>query len=89
MWHASVACGSVLQGFEIADQVLAGRGSAVLGEWREVGRGAVHLRRRLTEDECLLAEQLVVRDIRGTPEEAKRLAVAYHEVPRLRDLPLR
>lgn len=79
----------MLQGFGVAVQALAGRGSAVLGEWREVGRGAVHLRRRLTEDECWLAGQLVVRDIRSTPEAAYRLAVAYHEVPQLRGLALR
>lgn len=54
-----------------ARRALAGVGDPALGEWVEVGRVALHLRRRLTA-----AEQgdLVVRDVRHTTEAAMRAA---------------
>ena len=45
-------------------------GDPALGEWTERGRGASHLRRRLSAAEA--AQTGPVRDIRGTPEALDR-----------------
>jgi hypothetical protein len=52
VWHASVA-GSLIKAvlWQEAERQLAGAGDASLGEWREPGDVAVHLRRRLSERE--------------------------------------
>lgn len=68
----------------IAERALRGVGDSTLGEWREAGRGNVmHIRRRLSAAE-VATYGCVVRDIRGTPEEEKRLAVVFSERPDLR-----
>lgn len=69
----------------MADRALRGVGDAQVGEWREHGRnGVVHIRRRLTETERGLAGGLVVRDVRGTPEERERLRSLLRAAPHLR-----
>ena len=72
--------------FEIAYRALDGVGDPALGEWREVGSIAVHLRRRMTEAE---AEHIgPVVDIRGTWEHTKRLNRVRRFLPeRMRLLP--
>lgn len=67
----------------MADRALDGRGDASLGEWREHGK-AFHIRRRLTLDECALANNLAVCDVRGTAAGRKRLADLFSSQPRLR-----
>ena len=75
VWHASVA-GSVIKAVleREALRQLEGVGDASLGEWRETGEKAFHVRRRLSA-----AEQertgLTVADIRRTPEAAERAAM--------------
>jgi hypothetical protein len=73
VWHASVAA----RGFPIwavleaeCERQLADVGDALLGEWRERGERAFHLRRRLSA-----AEQRAVgpvADIRRQPEAVLR-----------------
>jgi hypothetical protein len=58
-------------------------GDAKLGEWREVGDKAVHLRRRLTDEERVLGGNLIVRDIRGTAEEQARFEALLRDAPYL------
>jgi hypothetical protein len=65
----------------MAELALEGVGDARLGEWREVGAKAVHLRRRLSAEE---QGDMQVRDIRGTDEEAARLGTLLREAPHLR-----
>lgn len=55
----------------IAEQELSGVGSASLGQWTEIGEIAVHLRRRLTEEEAAAVGPVV--DVRGTWEGTKRI----------------
>jgi hypothetical protein len=74
----------------MAERALRGVGDASLGEWREVGRGTMHIRRRLTDAERKAAGGqrggLQVRDIRGTPEESRRLARLLQDAPHLRQI---
>lgn len=56
MWHASFAPAPGLDlsrgsQFDIALDALKGVGDASLGEWRDVGDKAVHVRRRLSVQE--------------------------------------
>ena len=74
MWHASVSHhgrfiipDSVR--LERAYRVLRGVGDARSGEWVESTSRALHVRRRLTEDE---QKQVTVADIRRTPEAVAR-----------------
>lgn len=46
-------------------------GDASAGEWKEVGDVAVHLRRRLTDEEAARVGPVV--DVRGTWEMTKRI----------------
>lgn len=76
MWHASISDPSrdarnpeAL--FAVAECVLDGVGDPALGEWRELGDLAVHLRRRLSEQEAAAIGPVV--DVRGTWEHTKRL----------------
>lgn len=95
MWHASIAShgdnGQVQRMdsrwrpppqlyWQRAEKVLRGVGDASLGEWRDVGDGAVHLRRRLSALEQA-QRGLVVRDVRGTPEADELLAPVRHLLP--------
>lgn len=68
----------------MAERALRDVGDARLGEWRETGR-AVHLRRRLTDAERQAVGGLVVRDIRGLPEEGRRLRRLLRDAPYLRE----
>lgn len=77
MWHASVGprvstVNDTL--WKIARHELRGVGDAALGEWREVGDAAIHLRRRLTAAEMVAGGIAEVCDVRGTPEGTRRLA---------------
>jgi hypothetical protein len=73
VWHASVA-GSLIKAVleSEAERQLAGVGDAPLGEWREVGQKAVHIRRRLTAREQRLVGP--VMDIRRSDEAKMRAA---------------
>jgi hypothetical protein len=73
VWHASVA-GSIIKAvlWREAERQLAGAGDALLGEWREAGDVAVHLRRRLSEREQRAVGP--VMDIRGSDEARMRAA---------------
>jgi hypothetical protein len=83
VWHASASFLSQSLAWQFALAALRGVGDAQLGEWREVGDRAVHVRRRLTDDERALAGGLKVRDIRGTGEEALRFETLIAEAPQL------
>ena len=75
MWHCSIS-GVVfnsLAAFTVAEHVLRGVGDGRLGEWREEGAIAMHLRRRLTLAEMHWAGISGVVDVRGTPEHAYRV----------------
>lgn len=60
--------------FTLAETALDGIGDRTLGEWREVGEVAVHLRRRLTPLEIAGSDIGAVVDVRGQPEAARRIA---------------
>ena len=82
VWHASAAeirhrgVGlspiTSLRLWLAAECALLGVGDATLGEWRQVGDVAVHVRRRLTAVE--VARVGPVCDVRGTWESKKRVA---------------
>jgi hypothetical protein len=73
VWHASVA-GSLIKAalWQEAERQLAGVGDKLLGEWRETGAKAVHLRRRLSEREQRAVGP--VMDIRRSDEARVRAA---------------
>src|SRR5690348_8693202 len=73
VWHASVA-GSLIKAvlWQEAERQLAGVGDALLGEWRETGTTAVHIRRRLNEREQRAVGP--VMDIRRSDEARMRAA---------------
>jgi len=76
VWHASISdprrdARNPEALFAVAEQVLAGVGDPALGEWREVGDLAVHLRRRVSPSEADTIGPVV--DVRGTWEHTKRL----------------
>lgn len=80
MWHVSIAPRFALPAinataavFKEAVEQLDGVGAAALGEWREVGDLAVHLRRRLTAAEMSRARIEAVVDVRGTDEHKRRV----------------
>jgi hypothetical protein len=86
VWHASVA-GSLIKAVleREAERQLLGVGDASLGEWREVGETAFHIRRRLSEREQRAVGPVL--DIRRTDEAwmralrvADRLPLAPPEV---------
>ena len=86
MWHASVSpIGGVpternrAQLFAEAEAALSGVGDAALGEWREVGDKAVHIRRRLTVEEARTVGPVV--DLRGQREALSRLWRAQQWMP--------
>ena len=72
--------------WRLAERALAGVGDVALGEWREVGSRAVHLRRRVSDAERASLGGLEVRDVRGTDEERQRIDNVFREVPELRGL---
>jgi hypothetical protein len=83
VWHASVA-GSLIKAVleREALRQLEGVGDASLGEWREPGEKAFHVRRRLSEREQRPVGP--VMDIRGSDEARMR---ALRVGPRLRLAP--
>lgn len=84
VWHASAATqlGDAVA-WAMTEQALSGVGDATLGEWREPGNKAVHLRRRLSIEE---QGDLTVRDIRGSEEEHDRRAILLREAPQLKPM---
>jgi hypothetical protein len=69
----------------LARQALEGVGDLSRGEWPEVGaNGVMHLRRRLSGREQERVGN--VRDIRGLPEERRRLALLFRDAPHLASL---
>lgn len=86
MWHASVSPllsiptpANTPNLFRVAEDALRGVGDAGLGEWREVGDKAVHLRRRLAVEEAVTVGPVV--DVRGTREAQRRLWRASQWLP--------
>jgi len=59
--------------FAIALDALSGVGDATLGEWKETGEKAVHVRRRVSDRERASIGGLDVIDVRGTPEATRRV----------------
>lgn len=89
VWHASAQAAQESLMWAMAERALRGVGDAALGEWRERGRIAVHIRRRLTDAERMLAGRsrpLEVRDIRGTDEEGQRMRRLLRDAPHLREI---
>lgn len=70
----------------MAERALQGVGDAKLGEWRERGINARHIRRRLSDAERAAAGNLDVIDVRGTDEERKRVAAVLRDAPHLRGM---
>ena len=85
MWHASISFGRPSSRNDrrrspaIAERALQGVGARGLGEWREEGDKAYHLRRRLSDEEA--DEVGPVIDIRGTDEAKQRLVGVAHMLP--------
>lgn len=64
-----------------AERGLAGVGDQAAGEWRETGKLAVHIRRRLTPEEMRRGGITGALDIRGTPEATRRIAAVRPYLP--------
>jgi hypothetical protein len=82
VWHASGSGATEQASWAIAERALEGVGDSSLGEWRmrgSPGSGVVHIRRRLSSREAG-NRGLVVSDIRGTPEEGRRLELVRSEL---------
>jgi hypothetical protein len=86
VWHASVSPignrptpQNTARLFEVAKMALRDVGAATLGEWREVGEKAVHLRRRLSLEEAAPIGE--ARDLRGSTEARRRLWRASQWMP--------
>jgi hypothetical protein len=73
VWHCSV---SPKQKVKLACEVIARVGYGPV--FCEDGATAIHLRRHLTDSEMSGVE---VKDVRGTPEEAARLAPVRQYLP--------
>jgi hypothetical protein len=71
----------ILALWALAEGVLRGVGDAALGEWREVGDNAVHLRRRLTAAEIRAGAIAAVCDVRGTLEYVQRIERMWPYLP--------
>lgn len=84
MWHASASAMTIPTAWSMAERALTGVGDTALGEWRERGEKAVHIRRRLSDDERQLLGGLTVRDVRGTDEERQRISAVLRDAPHLR-----
>lgn len=62
-------------------RALEGVGDESLGQWEEKGNIAYHVRRRLSDAECKLANDLSAVDVRGTPEYDVRRAAMQRFLP--------
>jgi hypothetical protein len=94
VWHASIAvhnrfdgrplptvliaAAQVAEAWAAAARALAGVGDAALGEWRETGHEAFHLRRRLAPTEWTGPWGM---DYRGTPEGERRVEACRAWLP--------
>jgi len=93
VWHASVSPHllslALPQLWKIAEHELQGVGDPALGEWREVGEKAVHLRRRLTPAEMRSGGIATVWDVRGTVEHVLRIERMWPYLPpEMRTIPI-
>lgn len=83
VWHASIAPRRIRLSPKLLEEralaALEGVGDATLGEWREMGAVAFHIRRRTTPEESAIVGEL--RDIRGTAEVTERLRPVRHLLP--------
>lgn len=82
MWHVSVAQKTnypLVRRDTIAREILEGLGDADLGEWVEEGSLALHVRRRLSEDEARGIGPAL--DIRGTPDARERVRRLVGQIP--------
>jgi hypothetical protein len=85
VWHASGKGRTIRESKQIALDGLTGVGDRTLGEWTDdPGRGIFHVQRRLSAEEREAFGVPEPFDIRGTPEEAKRIAQVFEEAPYLR-----
>jgi hypothetical protein len=66
------------EAWTLAERALRGVGDPALGEWRESGERAIHLRRRLTHMEWPGAWGM---DLRETPDGLARLADVAQWLP--------
>jgi hypothetical protein len=89
VWHASASAINEPTAWAMAERALSGVGDPPLGEWRERGRGVMHLRRRLSDAERASVGGLDVRDIRGSDEERARIRALLRDAPHLRSLIVR
>ncbi len=78
VWHASAA--NLLTRKLVAFSAIAGVGDATMGEWIEDNPAAIHVRRRLSAEECA-GFRLDVRDLRNTTEAAARLERMRFKLP--------
>lgn len=86
VWHASGRGRDLRASRQIALDGLLGVGDPTLGQWIDegMGRGIVHVQRRMTaaeREEFSVPEPF---DIRGTEEQRRRIAVVLSEAPYLR-----
>lgn len=95
VWHASVAwhtntrrgpwpipllsAPTILRMWERVVRALHRVGDGTLGEWRESGQTAIHVRRRMTAEEW--GDKPWGMDYRYTPEYAVRIAPVAHLLP--------
>lgn len=70
----------------MAERALLHCGDASLGDWRERGDAVYHLRRRLTERECIIAGGLRECDLRGSERGNLRLEKLFREQPMLEQI---
>jgi hypothetical protein len=87
VWHASGKGRTARESKQIALDGLTGVGDRQLGEWIDetgMGRGIVHVQRRLSDEEREAFGVPEPFDIRGTPEEERRIAAVFAEAPCLR-----
>lgn len=80
VWHASTAHGEKNLLRRMALAALDGVGDATLGQWEDWTGRAYHVRRRLNAAESALVGPVV--DVRGTPEEFRRLDAVKAMLPR-------
>jgi hypothetical protein len=87
VWHASGRGRTPSISRALALEALSGVGDKRLGQWVDeqgMGRGIVHVVRRLTEEEREEFSVPEPYDIRGTDEEQRRIAAVLAEAPHLR-----